>query len=400
MRKKVFLFSIGLITGFLLLVSLSGTVSAQSFSCSDRGGFCGTIRGLEETVDCCAGVCTTDGDCQCLIGCCSLVSELGGDRGDPCYCQGECRYGATCTGGICCDNRWDYVKDRDGGEECWCHEECLSGQCIGGVCVAVSTCRPAGCACTSSGVCRGVGGVINNSLTCPDPSDFCCCFDDDNGGGGSPPPSPPPNGCSIRGRECDSTPCCTGLLCKETFTGAYIGFDHVCCDPTKDFPDGDFCYCRDECLNNNCIKYYCGGPPPAPPAVCGNGVRELGEGCDDGNTVSGDGCSDTCISERAATGELGGFKIGGDGEIINLQSPLGCTTIEECISRMINFLFSLAIILAPLMMILAGFLYITAAGKPEKIAEAQKLITWTLIGFLIVSLARAIVYVITSVIGG
>ena len=32
--------------------------------------------------------------------------------------------------------------------------------------------------------------------------------------------------------------------------------------------------------------------------VCGNGVLEIGEQCDDGNTVSGDGCSSTCKVEN------------------------------------------------------------------------------------------------------
>jgi cysteine-rich repeat protein len=36
--------------------------------------------------------------------------------------------------------------------------------------------------------------------------------------------------------------------------------------------------------------------PPIEP-VCGNGVKETGEACDDGNSVSGDGCSSTCNLE-------------------------------------------------------------------------------------------------------
>lgn len=36
------------------------------------------------------------------------------------------------------------------------------------------------------------------------------------------------------------------------------------------------------------------------PAVCGNGTVEAGEGCDDGNTVSDDGCSATCVDETTA----------------------------------------------------------------------------------------------------
>ncbi|MFT3918830.1 DUF4215 domain-containing protein [Cloacibacterium sp.] len=37
-------------------------------------------------------------------------------------------------------------------------------------------------------------------------------------------------------------------------------------------------------------------------AVCGNGVVESGETCDDGNTVNGDGCSNTCKLETAVCG--------------------------------------------------------------------------------------------------
>lgn len=32
-------------------------------------------------------------------------------------------------------------------------------------------------------------------------------------------------------------------------------------------------------------------------AVCGDGVLAESEDCDDGNTISGDGCSDDCIQE-------------------------------------------------------------------------------------------------------
>ena len=36
----------------------------------------------------------------------------------------------------------------------------------------------------------------------------------------------------------------------------------------------------------------------APPPVCGNGLVEAGEQCDDGNTVAGDGCDASCQSEE------------------------------------------------------------------------------------------------------
>jgi len=40
------------------------------------------------------------------------------------------------------------------------------------------------------------------------------------------------------------------------------------------------------------LRYVCEGP-----AICGNGIQGLGEGCDDGNTNAGDGCSNHCIVE-------------------------------------------------------------------------------------------------------
>lgn len=50
-------------------------------------------------------------------------------------------------------------------------------------------------------------------------------------------------------------------------------------------------------------------------AICGNSIIETsgGEQCDDGNTVSGDGCSSTCQTEDTDTGDTGGGGGGGGG---------------------------------------------------------------------------------------
>ncbi len=48
-------------------------------------------------------------------------------------------------------------------------------------------------------------------------------------------------------------------------------------------------------------------------ATCGDGVVDSGEQCDDGNTMSGDGCSATCMTEITAGG--GGCNTGGAGGV-------------------------------------------------------------------------------------
>jgi len=65
-----------------------------------------------------------------------------------------------------------------------------------------------------------------------------------------------------------------------------------------DCPGGPVLTCSQPCsvtattLNCNGTIRTC---PPPNPAVCGNGIRETGEACDDGNFNSFDHCSPDCL---------------------------------------------------------------------------------------------------------
>lgn len=186
------------------------------------------------------------------------------------------------------------------------------------------------------------------------------------------------------------------------------------------------------CLCNVC-------PAAAPcPAVCGNGVLEAGEACDgtDDAACPGqcqadctcavppvcapDGCNGICpanctVAQDPDCGCQNGNGCCGIGcNHTNdndcaappptpprvLTNPLQFGSLEELIEGLINFIFWVAIALAPLMIIIAAFYFLTSGGDPERVRTAKKIIFWTVIGVTIVFLAKGIIYVVRQVIGG
>ncbi len=76
---------------------------------------------------------------------------------------------------------------------------------------------------------------------------------------------------------------------------------------------------------------------------------------------------------------------------ITIRNPLAYDSFEGLINALINFVFTLALAISPIMIIIAGFHYVTSEGKPDKIELAKKIILYTLIGLLIIISARGLI---------
>ena len=87
------------------------------------------------------------------------------------------------------------------------------------------------------------------------------------------------------------------------------------------------------------------------------------------------------------------------GAVIEIENPLETNTFWGLIDSLIDFVFYLAIAIAPIMFLVAGFDFITAAGELEKINTAKKIILWALIGLLIVFLSKAFVELVGEIFG-
>jgi len=90
----------------------------------------------------------------------------------------------------------------------------------------------------------------------------------------------------------------------------------------------------------------------------------------------------------------------GNGGPIGLTNPLQAKTLQEAIDALINFLFFLAMALAPILIIYAGFLILTASGDATKITKARQIILWTLVAVAIILLAKGLPSLVKGALGG
>ena len=77
--------------------------------------------------------------------------------------------------------------------------------------------------------------------------------------------------------------------------------------------------------------------------------------------------------------------------IIRIPNPLKAENFAQLIDMIINFIYSLALWITPIMYIIGGFFYVTAAGDPEKINTGKKIFLYTTLGFLIIISAKGLI---------
>ena len=115
--------------------------------------------------------------------------------------------------------------------------------------------------------------------------------------------------------ETNSVQCSDGSLCPpRTTCHGITGGTVVCATPEQLAAcDGkpDLTQCNtmpaSSCHDGVCL-----------PIVCGNALVDLGEACDDGNTITGDGCSGDCTSnETCGNGAVDSLKIVGMTKVLN-----------------------------------------------------------------------------------
>ncbi len=91
--------------------------------------------------------------------------------------------------------------------------------------------------------------------------------------------------------------------------------------------------------------------------------------------------------------------FGGSGEGMTLTNPIGHGTFEELVDSVITLIFWVGIIVAPAFILFGAFYFLTSGGDTNKVQTGQRIILYTVIGLVVIMLARALMSLIKMVVG-
>ena len=195
---------------------------------------------------------------------------------------------------------------------------------------------------------------------------------------------------------CVATGSCTGSVVAGTCSGT-----DQCCSAGPPPP----AVCSPACTapTPTCISGTC----TALASSCTkNGTIDPGEQCDPGppaENLGGKICADLgfgvgtlkCKSDcNFDTGSCTAPPV-----VIKFQNPLKDLTFTGLINNIINFLFTIAVIVAPILLVIAGVIFMTAAGDPGKVKTARNMLLWTIVGFAIILISKGLVSVLKGILG-
>lgn len=82
-----------------------------------------------------------------------------------------------------------------------------------------------------------------------------------------------------------------------------------------------------------------------------------------------------------------------------IDNPITSDNFQAIVLKIANWAVAIAAPVVSVMVIWAGYLYLTGGGNPEQIKKATQALTWAVIGFIVVLAAASVSALIRSVLG-
>ncbi len=78
---------------------------------------------------------------------------------------------------------------------------------------------------------------------------------------------------------------------------------------------------------------------------------------------------------------------------------VGPTSIEELLTSILSFVLKLIVPLAVIAIVWSGILFLTSAGKDDRVTQAKKMFTWAIIGLVVALIGMGFVSLIKDILG-
>ena len=291
-----------------------GIVDAQAMVLGAKEGTCGSCIATASVDGCWGSYYDRDDDCDGVLD--NDCDNGGrGKAGDACSADSEC-INTAATPKCITDEGWN---DGYCSANCTKNTDCYNGngqvECYNGQCIAKCTFNNprAGYSCISGKVLpKGTDGgatcgnkVKETGEKCDGDTQSCKAIDSSFTSGSAR--------CNSSCTGYDTSSCSGGSnLCGNgnIDSDELCDGDEISCSRVNGAPKNGTAVCNSDCLSWDTSSCYNDGESSYDGSeTCGNGLVEDDEQCDDGNRMSGDGCSKYCMFEDSSKKSSGGCSI-------------------------------------------------------------------------------------------
>ena len=87
------------------------------------------------------------------------------------------------------------------------------------------------------------------------------------------------------------------------------------------------------------------------------------------------------------------------GTSCNVPNPIGSDNFVDLLDKIAQWIFNIGLVLAVIMVIWSGVLFMTAGGNEEKIKKAKQTLLWTIIGATIIIGCKGLISLVKDILG-
>lgn len=121
------------------------------------------------------------------------------------------------------------------------------------------------------------------------------------------------------------------------------------------------------------------------------------------NTADGGRGQFFSSAEACRTGCAASTGTGGDSTNnatqagVEIENPIETEDFTELVTNFLGWLLGIAGALAFLMFVWGGILYVTSAGDEQKAAKGKRIVTWTILGLIVILMSYSIIALIEDI---